>query len=469
MPRATLPSTGRLTRLLLLCVAVVSVLLLLFLGANLDRRQCGCQSPSGTTSSLSRAAPAMNSTATTASMDRVRPPPCDVLVRDEERAALLGHASYARLLALGSLRSVLEAPMSRHCDLRSDGTERAAHTSRAGGAAPLVSVVVPTCSRWRPLVNAVRSVLAQTLRDVQIVVAVSAGDRCHDVDEVRRVLDQLRAVMPASMTLDVVSAAHTPPAAGRDDFGSRHQRWPAHHWRLHDLAMKQVFATPGHTRNAAVLASNGTYVAFLDDDDVYLPYALCELVRAQLRHNASFSHGMRLLPRALADGNDKLRLWHRWRHVDCAFEPYGYRMLAAVASTLQDLPPWPSVRGNTAVQQWMADVERATALQPYWAPQFRLSAEREARQNIVATSTVMLHRSVIAQLDTLLFPPDMRYGQDYVGWMRVLNFTSAAASGAVLADYATTVWDVQHGRPNPVANCTRADDEPPQEPLTIGC
>jgi len=101
---------------------------------------------------------------------------------------------------------------------------------------PLVSVVMPTFDRPHFLVRAVESVLAQTYPNLELIVVNDAG--C-PVDEVLRPLD----------------------AAGRITYvrlGRNRNRSAA--------------------RNAALALARGKYVAYLDDDDWYLPQHLERLV-----------------------------------------------------------------------------------------------------------------------------------------------------------------------------------------------
>ena len=94
---------------------------------------------------------------------------------------------------------------------------------------PAVSAVIPTRARPERVVAAVRSALAQTLREIEVVVVVDGPD------------------------------AATAAALGAiDDARLRVVQLPAR-------------AGPGAARNAGVAAARGEWVAFLDDDDLWLP------------------------------------------------------------------------------------------------------------------------------------------------------------------------------------------------------
>lgn len=94
---------------------------------------------------------------------------------------------------------------------------------------PLVSVVVPSFRRPQLLERAVRSALAQTIEDLEVVVVL---DGPHDPDPVFDALNSDRRV------------------------------------RIHQLSQRQG---ANAARNEGVAEARGQWVAFLDDDDVWLP------------------------------------------------------------------------------------------------------------------------------------------------------------------------------------------------------
>jgi len=107
-------------------------------------------------------------------------------------------------------------------------------------AAPLVSVIIPTYNRRALLQEAIESVLAQTLGDFEVVVVNDAGS------DARPAVDAFRD--PRLVYLE-----HTV-----------NQGQPA-------------------ARNTALRAARGRYIAYLDDDDRYLPQHFETLVGALQR------------------------------------------------------------------------------------------------------------------------------------------------------------------------------------------
>ncbi len=108
---------------------------------------------------------------------------------------------------------------------------------------PTVSVVIPTRGRPRLLARAIRSVLNQTLQDFEIVVVLDGSD---------------------PETTEIVHGFGDP--------------------RIHLLTLT-TRAGGAAARNAGVNGSSGDWIAFLDDDDEFLPRKLELLVSAASRSN----------------------------------------------------------------------------------------------------------------------------------------------------------------------------------------
>lgn len=105
-------------------------------------------------------------------------------------------------------------------------------------ADPLVSVIVPTYNRPELLHRAIRSILNQTYRNIEIVVVNDAG-------------------------ADVESILHPLNARGN----IIHIRHP------HNKGLAAA-------RNTGIRAARGKYIAYLDDDDIYFPEHIGRLVTA---------------------------------------------------------------------------------------------------------------------------------------------------------------------------------------------
>ena len=94
---------------------------------------------------------------------------------------------------------------------------------------PKVSVIIPTYNRAEFLRSAIESALSQTFKDLEVVVA------------------------------DDKSTDHTREVV--ESFKDRRIKY----------ILNEGKKGPSATRNTAILASEGEYIAFLDDDDEWLP------------------------------------------------------------------------------------------------------------------------------------------------------------------------------------------------------
>jgi len=116
-------------------------------------------------------------------------------------------------------------------------------------APPLVSVIMPTYDRPQWLQRAVASVLAQTYPNVELIVANDGGAA---VESLLAPLDQRGQITYLRLARNLNRSA---------------------------------------ARNAALKLARGTYVAYLDDDDWYLPEHLALLVGALERAGGAVAYG----------------------------------------------------------------------------------------------------------------------------------------------------------------------------------
>lgn len=124
---------------------------------------------------------------------------------------------------------------------------------------PRVSVIVPTYNRAAYVVRAVESVLAQTVKDFEIIV-VDDGSTDNTKDVLGQYQDKIRYIY-------------------------------------------QENKGPSAARNSGVLNARGEYIAFLDSDDRWLP----DMLSAQLREfERDGGVGFVYTSMAIADENNKL-------------------------------------------------------------------------------------------------------------------------------------------------------------------
>src|ERR1700743_3192727 len=103
---------------------------------------------------------------------------------------------------------------------------------------PIVSIVIPTAGRPQLVLAAARSVLAQTVTDIELIVVVDGPDPDTEAALTTVADPRLRVL-------------RNPASVG-----------------------------PGQSRNVGLAAARGDWVAFLDDDDEWLPQKLARQLAA---------------------------------------------------------------------------------------------------------------------------------------------------------------------------------------------
>lgn len=161
---------------------------------------------------------------------------------------------------------------------------------------PLFSVIMPTYNRAAFIETAIRSVLAQTFQDFEIVIV---DDGSTDDTEAR------------------VTAINDPRV--------RYKR--------------QANAGPGPARNHAIELATGTYCAFLDSDDVYLPWSLENTARA-----------IREFDQPAMIAGTFARFWKNEEIDKVAGAPYKAECRADHASFLDEFGPIPFATGAMTVR-----------------------------------------------------------------------------------------------------------------------
>jgi glycosyltransferase involved in cell wall biosynthesis len=115
---------------------------------------------------------------------------------------------------------------------------------------PLVSVVIPVFNRGHSILHAIESVRAQTHENLEIIVVDDGSS-----DDTFAVVDAARAQEPRLRTIRHASNAGAQAA-----------------------------------RNTGIDAAAGTWIAFLDSDDTYLPGSVEQRMAAAFRGNAAVVH-----------------------------------------------------------------------------------------------------------------------------------------------------------------------------------
>lgn len=212
---------------------------------------------------------------------------------------------------------------------------------------PLLSVVIPTYNRYHYLLEAVASVKQQTYPNIEIVVVndKSTDQRYNEYDW-------------KAASVNYIELARST----RDQFG---------------------FPCSSHVRNVGIDNSNGTWIAFLDDDDLWLKektdYQLLPLI-TERKHIFSTTDGFWGNSRERYVDGKQYPLYIGETHRDFLLRTYG-------------LPQLPEV-WNKALMQ---------------------------KHNGAVTSSIVVQKKLIAANKFDIMP---NRGEDYRCWLKCLEWTN---------------------------------------------
>lgn len=188
---------------------------------------------------------------------------------------------------------------------------------------PKVSVIIPTYNRASYLKEAIESVLAQTYKDFELII-VDDGST-DNTEEVVRSFDDERII----------------------------------------YKKKQREGHPGKTRNVGLDLARGEYIAFLDDDDLWLPEKLEEQIKTMIKH-PGFKASYTLFS---ITGEGEVRKIHT--------------------------RPKQKIHQGTIFPDLIKD------------------------GRIVCTPSICIHKDVIKKVGKFAEIPELRSGQDYDLWLRI--------------------------------------------------
>ena len=141
-----------------------------------------------------------------------------------------------------------------------------------------VSVIIPTYNRFKYLLNAIESVKKQTYPNIEIIVVndCSTQEDYYTFDFKKEFGEEFYII-------------HLPKNS-RKTFGN--------------------VCGGGNSRNIGMMIASGTYIAFLDDDDSFLPNKIEKQVQAMIETNCSFSCTEGYGGKNAYKEDQKYRTWH---------------------------------------------------------------------------------------------------------------------------------------------------------------
>lgn len=140
----------------------------------------------------------------------------------------------------------------------------------------LVSVIIPTYNRFHFLLNAIESVKNQTYKNIEIIVV---NDKSTQSDYY-------------TYNFEGCTIIHL------------------------DKNSREIFGYPcaGYVRNRGIVKAKGKYVAFLDDDDVFLPHKIEIQINEMKEKNYIMSCTEGYWGQGVYDKNQKYPLYNREKH-----------------------------------------------------------------------------------------------------------------------------------------------------------
>jgi glycosyltransferase involved in cell wall biosynthesis len=139
----------------------------------------------------------------------------------------------------------------------------------------LVSVIIPSYNRFKYLLNAIKSVKEQTYKNVEIIVV-------NDGSTLKEYYDY--------------------------DFNIFGNNFKIIHQKENSRKKNRTPSPAANARNIGIEHSNGSYIAFLDDDDVWLPNKLEIQISTMIKENIEMSSHQTYLGNGIYDKTKKYRL-----------------------------------------------------------------------------------------------------------------------------------------------------------------
>lgn len=231
-----------------------------------------------------------------------------------------------------------------------------------------VSVIIPTYNRFKYLLNAIKSVLNQTYKNIEIIV-INDGST-----------DEYYKEYKFSDTIKIIHLEKN----SREVFG---------------------FVCMAHVRNEGMKLATGKYIAFLDDDDIWLPNKLDVQINAMKETGCKMSSTNALTGKGMYNKNNN-------------YTKYNYGLLKNTV-----LVEYCKKGGIDLVENGFSK---------------RITLDFLKVHNFCICSSVIIEKTILDQINYMkcIKPP----GEDYDCWLRALEHTDC-----VYIDDAHIYYDLGHG------------------------
>ena len=216
-----------------------------------------------------------------------------------------------------------------------------------------VSVIIPTYNRFKYLLNAIKSVKEQTYKNIEIIVV---------------------------------------------NDGSTQQEYTQYNWEDNNIKIinletnsKDIFgyACAGFVRNKGIELSAGKYIAFCDDDDIWVPNKIELQIKAMNENNCKMSSTDGLIGKGPYDSTKKYNKYNA---------EYYY-------NTLQNIY---RKKGSNLLDNGFPNI---------WSFDFLKI------HNCMITSSVLIEKEVLDKINNIKCVKNGR--EDYDCWLRALKYTNS--------------------------------------------
>ena len=220
----------------------------------------------------------------------------------------------------------------------------------------MVSIIIPTYNRYNFLLNAIKSVKEQTYKNIEIIVV-------NDCSTEKEYYDNSN-----NNILNDVTIIH-----------------------LEENSRKKLgYPSAGYVRNIGIKKAMGKYVAFLDDDDIWLPNKLEYQIKMMNTNNCKMSCTDGLIGSGVYDINKTYQVYNAENFYDTLQNIYKYH-------------------GSNFLDNGFPDIWDLNFLKVH---------------NCCITSSVVIERSILEKINNM---KALKNGnEDYDCWLRVLEHTNIA-------------------------------------------
>ena len=246
-----------------------------------------------------------------------------------------------------------------------------------------VSVIIPTFNRFKYLMNTIESVKKQTYNNLEIIVVNdrSTQKEYYDYD----------------WNADNIIIIHLEQNS-KQKFG---------------------YACAGYVRNKGIEISTGKYIAFCDDDDIWLPKKIELQISKMKKSGCKMSSTDGIIGNGVYDENKKYKKYNAEHYFDTLYRIYEPKknIILSNIPILKNI-----IRKRNMLENGFPKI---------WTLEFLKI------HNCVICSSVLMEKNILDKINNF---KNLKYAEDYDCWLRALEYTNS-----VYVDNVCFYYDDWHG------------------------